>query len=70
MVHDVDHGLDQGDVEDGVEDDVVDNIQDNMADMDMAYMVYMDSIQGKDYMGDTRMGHTKGRTKCYPMDSK
>ena len=62
-------GLDQGDVVDDVVDDV-DNILDNMADMDMVYMVYMDNIQGKDYMGDTRKGHTKGRTKCYPMDSK
>ena len=41
----------------------------DMVGMDMVYMECMDNIQDIDYMGDTRMGHTMGRTKHYPKDS-
>ena len=41
-----------------------------MAHMDMVYMARMGNILGSGYKGAPRMGHTKGRTKCFPKDSK
>jgi hypothetical protein len=67
-VHLQGHG-DDGLVRDVEEQDDKEGNMDNMVGMDMVYMEYMDNILDIDYMGAPRMGHTKGRTKCFPKDS-